>query len=359
MNEKLLFAFNFIISRMINAGKRTQWTAAKKILVVKWDEIGDMAAAVHVFDILKQSHPQAEITVLCKPFVASLLQNHPAISGVITQEQGWTERYDVVVELRGTWSTLWKSIHWKTMPKYRFDRGWIRFKQRGNQPHELLTNYRIVEPFLKTEYQGLDNTLVLREMRKLYPSQQDRSTAEQWKNWALDDSAVDVKSYVILHTGARSALRRWSTERYVQLSKWLLEEQKLMPVWVGTQEEQSQIEEAMNLGAAGKAWIAGVVDPKSDGLLSFFAFIAEAALYIGNESGPLQLADIADVPTVAIYGPGVPHVFYPIGKRSRVLHHILSCNPCDQLHCSQPNDRCVDRVELTQVKQAVLQVLAN
>ncbi len=119
------------------------------------------------------------------------------------------------------------------------------------------------------------------------------------------------------------------------------------------------IQEAMALGGQGKVWISSVTEPASAGLLSFFAFIQRASLYVGNESGPLQLADIAAVPLVAIYGPGVPDVFYPISSRSKVLHEILPCNPCDQVTCAQPQDRCIDRIELTSVKMAVDEVLGD
>ncbi len=360
MNEKLLYAANLIASRFLNAGsmKLVHVASIQRILVVKWDEIGDMAAAVHVFALIRASHPEAEITVLCKPFVASLLGNHPAISKVITHEREWQERYDVVIELRGTWGTLQKSLHWKTMPKCRFDRGWIRFKQRGNQPHELLTNYRVIEPLLMFDSKGWNDVKALSSFRKIYPAADNIDHAERWKEWALEGSDTSVKSYVVLHTGARSPLRRWSTERFVKLSQWLLNELNLMPIWVGTNDEVDQISEAMKLGGAGKAWIAGTVSPESLDLLSFYAFISKAALYVGNESGPLQLADMADIPTVAIYGPGVPRVFYPVSNKSEVLHHVLACNPCDQQHCSQPHDRCVDRVELAQVKVAILRVLS-
>jgi ADP-heptose:LPS heptosyltransferase len=143
-------------------------------------------------------------------------------------------------------------------------------------------------------------------------------------------------------------------ERFVALSKWLLKEKNLMPIWVGTSDEERQLDEAFALGAAGKKWVA----PEGSSLLSFCAFIASSKLYIGNESGPLQLADIAEIPMVAIYGPGVPDVFYPMSARSRVLHEVLDCNPCDQIHCVRPSDRCIDRISLASVKFAVSEVLA-
>jgi ADP-heptose:LPS heptosyltransferase len=424
MAEKHLYFCNILVSRWVNAlgspGARLQFSmrsgmdqslvssndqalgdsvsganhsgvgmksSIKSILVVKWDEIGDMAAAVHVFGTLKSAYPDAKLTVLCKPFVASLIAGDPAVDEVITDIEDWGERYDVVVELRGTWKTLWKSLALRTMPKYRVDRGWVRFLQRGDQPHEVVTNERIIRPLLG-EGQPIAK-------RVLYPLAEEIAAAQDWSDWALScggsaevnssnnlsagvqlnssispsegekvDSSfnqspgektntTEFAGYAILHTGARRELRRWPLDRFVALSKWLLQEKKLVPIWVGTGDEEQQLDEAFALGAAGKKWVA----PEGSSLLSFYAFIASSKLYVGNESGPLQLADIAEIPLVAIYGPGVPNVFYPMSARSRVLHEVLDCNPCDQIHCVRPSDRCIDRIGLAAVQLAVNEVL--
>jgi ADP-heptose:LPS heptosyltransferase len=338
-------------------------SSIKSILVVKWDEIGDMAAAVHVFGTLKSAYPEAKLTMLCKPFVASLITGDPAVDEVITNIEDWGERYDVVVELRGTWKTLWKSLALRTMPKYRVDRGWVRFLQRGDQPHEVVTNERIIRPLLG-EGQPIAK-------RVLYPSAEEIAQVQVWSDWALSGvgsaqldppsnqsegektNTTEFAGYAILHTGARRELRRWPLERFVALSKWLLLEKMLIPIWVGTSDEEQQLNEAFVLGAAGKKWVA----PEGSSLLSFYAFIASSKLYVGNESGPLQLAEIAEIPMVAVYGPGVPNVFYPMSARSRVLHEVLDCNPCDQIHCVRPSDRCIDRIGLAAVQLAVNEVL--
>jgi len=377
-------------------GGKCSKLAIKSILVVKWDEIGDMAAAVQVFGTLKSAHPEAELHVLCKPFVSTLIAGDPAIDKVITNIEDWQQRYDVVVELRGTWQTLRKSLLLRTMPKYRVDRGWVRFLQRGAQPHEVVTNERIIRPLV-----GEGHPVA---KRQLFPLAAEVAEAQRWSEWAIgtdqffgmsSSGSADVNSnnsqnevlaegrldfsvnevlgdvnstspltdpvsnkkvsgYAILHTGARRELRRWPLERFVALSKWLLTEKNLIPIWVGTAEEESQLDEAFGMGAAGKKWVA----PEGSSLLSFYAFIASSELYVGNESGPLQLADIAEIPLVAVYGPGVPDVFYPQCTRSRVLHELLDCNPCDQIHCVRPSDRCIDRISLASVQLAVSEVLA-
>ena len=376
-------------------GGKSSKLAIKSILVVKWDEIGDMAAAVHVFGTLKLAYPEAELHVLCKPFVSTLIVGDPAIDQVIANIEDWHQRYDVVVELRGTWQTLRKSLSLRTMPKYRVYRGWVRFLQRGAQPHEVVTNGRIIRPLVGEGFPIAK--------RQLFSSIAELAEAEGWSNWAIgtdqffgmsSSGSADVNSnnsqnevlaggcsdfsvnevpayvnstspltdpvsnknvsgYAILHTGARRELRRWPLERFVALSKWLLSEKNLIPIWVGTADEESQLDEAFAMGAAGKKWVA----PEGSSLLSFYAFIASSKVYVGNESGPLQLADIAEVPLVAIYGPGVPDVFYPQSTRSRVLHEVLDCNPCDQIHCVRPSDRCIDRISLASVQLAVSEVL--
>ena len=325
-------------------GGRSSKLAIKSILVVKWDEIGDMAAAVHVFGTLKSAYPEAELHVLCKPFVSTLIAGDPAIDKVITNIEDWQQRYDVVVELRGTWQTLRKSLSLLTMPKYRVDRGWVRFLQRGAQPHEVVTNERIIRPLVGEGFPIAK--------RQLFPSESEVAEANLWSALALNDG--DCPEYAILHTGARRELRRWPLERFVALSKWLQSEKNLIPIWVGTADEESQLDEAFAMGAAGKKWVA----PEGSSLLSFYAFIASSKLYVGNESGPLQLADISKVPLVAIYGPGVPDVFYPQSSRNRVLHEVLDCNPCDQIHCVRPSDRCIDRISLSSIQLAVSEVLA-
>jgi ADP-heptose:LPS heptosyltransferase len=275
-----------------------------------------------------------------------LIAGDPAVDAVITDIEDWRERFDVVVELRGTWKTLWKSLALRTMPKYRVDRGWVRFLQRGDQPHEVVTNERIIRPLL-----GKGQPIAKRD---LYPAAAEIAQAQVWSVWALSSgNSAEFTGYAILHTGARRELRRWPLERFVALSKWLLQEKKLIPIWVGTSDEEHQLNEAFALGAAGKKWVA----PQGSSLLSFYAFIASSKLYVGNESGPLQLADIAEVPLVAIYGPGVPNVFYLRSARNRVLHEVLDCNPCDQIHCVRQNDRCIDRIGLAAVQLAVNEVL--
>jgi len=53
------------------------------------------------------------------------VQNHPAISNIIHQIPA-TEKFDLIVELRGNWDTLNYAL--RKMPNQRLDRGAVRLK---------------------------------------------------------------------------------------------------------------------------------------------------------------------------------------------------------------------------------------
>ena len=190
--------------------------------------------------MLKSAYSEADLHVLCKPFVSNLIAVDPAIDKVITNIEDWKQRYYVVVELRGTWQTLHNSLTLRTKFKYRFYRGWVRFLQRGAQPHEVVTNERIIRPLV-----GDDFAIA---KRVFYPSVAEVAEGQICADWALNDA--DCPGYAILHTGARRELRRWPLECFVALSKWLLSEKNLIPIWVGTANEESQLDEAFAMGAA-------------------------------------------------------------------------------------------------------------
>jgi ADP-heptose:LPS heptosyltransferase len=59
-------------------------------------------------------------------------------------------------------------------------------------------------------------------------------------------------------------------------------------------------------------------------LLEYAALCEQANLFIGNESGPLHIAAAMNIPTIALFGPGVKDVFYPKSDKSIVHHYFLA-----------------------------------
>lgn len=342
--EKILYGFNMVLSACLNfvlgifsAKPNTQ--KVESIVCIKLDEIGDMAASVHVFQNLRDIFPNAKITVLCKPFVQSLIQNDPNID-VFINRVGDLKTYDLWVELRGTWQTFMLSI-FKTR-KMRVDRGIVRFKQRGNQPHETVTNERIIAPIISKFIPEYQPNL----KPKLYPSKNEMLLAKQRVE------SLGVGKYVVIHPAARRVLRQWPAERFAKIAKHLWERFAIYTIVVGTQDELDILEKVKGNSDFIQIWVS------NDSLLTLYAVIQGAELFIGNESGPLQIADLSGTPVIGLFGPGVKNVFYPqMNAKSKVIHSLLACNPCDQIHCSE-SIPCIDRIEVMEVSAMIDKLLS-
>jgi heptosyltransferase-3 len=333
--ENYLYLFNTFFSRWINLGKNKQTFIPKNILCIKYDEIGDMAACTHVFSLLKKRYPNAFIHVITKEYCAPLLKNNPNIHQISTSINDWNKKYDLIVELRGTWKSLWKTLQY--YPKMRLDRGTVRWKQRGNQPHETITNYRIIEPILN----GIPN-----ETPTFFPGDENYKKVEAF----IENNQLE--NFCVLHVGARSVLRRWTNDGFATIADWLYENRGLKIVFAGTVSEENQIQEITNKMRSPFALFT-----RNFYLLDLAAMLQKASLFLGNESGPLQIADGMQTPIVGLFGPGVTNVFYPQNKNAGIIHHVLNCNPCDQIHCVNPSYTCMQRISIEEVKSKIEEIL--
>jgi len=331
-NEQLLFLANVLADRLWFKKNATE---LKAILFVKWDEIGDMAAAMHVFEAVKHQYPNAKITVVCKPFVKSLIESNGFVDEILTDINAFNRRYDAVVELRGTWQTLLKAFKYRII--YRVSRAEIRLKNKGQQLHETLTNTAVVQ-------------LLHPSIEHVQPGISFSPTDEASVNDFL--KANGIENFAIIHAGARKKLRQWPKERFALAIEYLHKKYQLSIVFAGSKDDEADIDIIKSdLGFQTFNFTSGF------SLSQFANLCSKARIYIGNESGPMQIASNAGIPVIAIYGPGVPHVFYPLSKDSKVLHHVLDCNPCDQIHCVRPDNPCISMVKVDDVLESIDEIL--
>lgn len=349
LSEKWLYAANMVatkINRWLNKPSIQDCSKIDSILVVKLDEIGDMATSVHVFSFLKKQYPNAKITLLCKPFVKSLVQNDPQIDLIVTELFEVKGKFDIWVELRGNWKTLLKSL--LNCRKFRSDRGTIRFSQRGNQQHEIFTNYLVIKDLLfeGQKCSGIHDILEHPICRPiLYPSKEEIDLANR------RISEFGLTRFAVIHPSARRILRQWPAERFAEIAKFLHSEYQITPLIIGTDSEADCLNKIKNMCNECEVWVS------NDSLLTLFSVLKKSSIFIGNESGPLQLADLANIPCIGLFGPGVRDVFYPQNKQATVIHHVLECNPCDQIHCVYSSKPCIEMIEVKTVKLALQKLL--
>ncbi len=336
--EDFIYAASVLCSKWINRWKKPLEMEYTNILIIKLDEIGDMVNAVHVFKLLQESYPKAKQTLWCKPFLKPLLENDPAIHRIVTTKDELENYYDLIIDLRGSFESIaYAFFH---QPKYRVDRGSVRLhnKLNGGQLHEVFTNRQIVAPLLKME--------ITKPILQLYYSEDDQQLVN---NFLIEN---DIQKFAILHTEARRVLRKWNPEKFASIANYLIEKYSLKIIFAG---EKSDVESIKKIQELVKE---KTFNTSHFSLSSFAALASKASLFLGNESGPLHIATATQCKSIGLFGPGVPVIFYPWSDNARYIHHVLECNPCDQIHCVHPTNTCMNRISELEVKQKIDELLA-
>lgn len=284
------------------ANGTAQWAEETpgRILIVKLDEIGDMIYTLHVLESLRTVYPSSELTLLCKPVCGNLVE--PICLDRISHSMDiLKEKFDVQIDLRGTTASLLSVLRGNSS-RY-LDRGTVRLRQkiRGGQLHERLTNWEIVRPLL--------GDLPYRD-----PQVRPNDDDEQHIGNIL--SEFGSGRFVVMHSGANAVERRWPAERFRELGEKLHSRFGLKTILCGGPDE-TPVTSRIAENSVSFLDLAGQTT-----LRQLFVLCGKASLFIGNESGPLHLATVAGTPLVALFGPGVPNVFYPYGEKTRIIHPL-------------------------------------
>lgn len=96
------------------------------------------------------------------------------------------------------------------------------------------------------------------------------------------------------------------------------------------------------------------------GKTSFYqllGILAKTDLFITNDSGPLHLATVMAIPTIAFFGPETPALYGPVGERSHVFYRDLPCSPCLSIYNSKyyicHDNQCMKTITSAQVMKVV------
>lgn len=299
--EKILYLFTSIASSVINA-LSVKPKSVDSILVIKLDEIGDMIYTFHCIEALAKEYPKAVISVYCKSMNNALIEQTGVVKNIINEPSKLEAKYDVQIDFRGNWQTLKRAVLGKC--SMYFDRGSIRLRNKfdGGQIHELYTNQDTIKDLLPHGYTWKKPILKPTETEI---TNVDRILKEH-----------DLKNYVVMHCGAREETRRWPAERFAELISMFYQTYDLKTVLIGAPNEVELVESVCALSQHAYSF-AGKTN-----LMELAVIMRKSKLFVGNESGPLHFAIIEQKPLVALFGPGVKDVFYPLYPNQQVIHHV-------------------------------------
>jgi lipopolysaccharide heptosyltransferase II len=332
----------------------------RKILVLRYRSIGDILLANPSLRGLRATFPKAKIHIIVDDVFEDILLRNPNVDRVILNPRKpaaakWkadlemalklrAEKYDVAVDLHGgprsAVFTLLSGAKWRVGHAFR-----LRNRLSYNIPvatahgdeHTWKVQFKAVAE-LGVKWPGAP---------EFFLAVSEASAASVSERLKKSGFSLD-RPLVLLHPGARVAVKRWPAERMGELARWLVDEKGAAVFLAGSTADE---EEIRKIRAASGYALPYFTDLKIGELA---ALISRSAMIVCNDSGPMHIAGVLSIPTIALFGPSDPHIWAPVGEKKIMLACApMECMPCDQKQCPYDGNHCMTRISVDEVKRAV------
>lgn len=282
----------------------------QSILLFRLRHIGDVLLTTPAIRLVRQSYPEAHITMVVNKGTEDVLRYNAHLNRVVTMERGRTWRlfrqlrersYDLSLDFMNGDRAAWLAFCSGARLRIGFEpeRTWRRLLfHRLIPPREE----HMVEKCLRLLKEGLgltptDTSLELR-------------TGEEDERY-VERLPLPTRPFAVIHLGARYPVNRWPRENWAKLVNLLP-----MPVVLA----------GADLELADSEWLQTHVQREVFSLvgrttvLQLAALLRRASVFVGHDSGPMHIAVAVGTRVVALFGPESNVVWWrPWGDGHTVL----------------------------------------
>jgi lipopolysaccharide heptosyltransferase II len=354
------------------------WRAARSVLCVRLDALGDVLMSTPAIRALKESLPGRRITLLTSSSGARMAGMIPVIDDVIEYEAPWmksagspavrpeqaasdlamieelrSRRFDAAVIFTVySQSPLPAALfcHLAEIPR--------RLAHCRENPYALLTDW-VEEPepesLIRHEVQrqlDLVASVGCRTCDDRLSISVSRAARERARA-KLAACGVELRSpWVVMHPGATAPSRRYPPEHFAAAARLIALEYGEQVVFSGSTAERELVDGIRRAMIEPSFTLAGELD-----LHELVALIAEAPLLVSNNTGPAHIAAATGTPVVDIYALTNPQ-HTPWRVAARVLSHDVPCKYCYKSVCPSGHHHCLRLVSPMSVVRAAGELLA-
>jgi heptosyltransferase-2 len=333
-----------------------------KILVRATNWVGDAVMSLPALRALRQRFPNAEISILAKPWVADLYGREPFCDRLIPYaprdwREKWraardlaAERFDCAILLQNAFEAAAIAFAARIPERIGYARDGrsllltraVAVPRPGEIPRherfyylELLRRAQIIDVLPENDCVRLDGAGPARE-----------AGIARFRAIGMGDTVIGMSP-----GAAYGNAKRWLPERFAEAANRVARELGASVAIFGSKDER---ELCGTIASAISAPVKNLAGETS--LAEFIDLAAACRVYLSNDSGGMHIASALGVPTVAIFGATDDTATGPAGPLARVVREPVECSPCLQREC--PIDhRCMMRVSADRVALVALDLL--
>jgi heptosyltransferase-2 len=335
-----------------------------KILVRATNWIGDAVMSLPVVRALRERYPEAQITVLAKPWVADLYLGEPSIDALISlagapgmrdlgakwRQAGELRRagFDLAVLLPNSFESaaLVFAAGVKRRVGYARDaRAWMLTDAIARpKPSELPKHERYYYPELLRRTGILERLPEISEIR--FAGIQE---ARQRGQKLLAGKGLGATVVGVSPGAAFGGAKRWIPERFAAAAREIAGRTGGQVAVFGSAAERLLCEEVAS--AARGINFAGETS-----LREFIDMTAACQFFLANDSGAMHIAAALGIPSITVFGPTDETATGPCSFTADLVRVPVECAPCKLREC--PIDhRCMTGVSTELVVARAFEVL--
>jgi ADP-heptose:LPS heptosyltransferase len=307
----------------------------KRFLIVSTTALGDTLWGTPALRALRQTFPDAPISVLTSPTGREVLVHNPHINAIYTLKnpalRSLLSLYRPLKEGKFSHIFIFHTSQRPVLPCMALlqPEKLIGSAKINKGLDTLLTNclthqphtHEIVRRLELIAQVGAKNSSFAMELF-LHPD--DERLAQEW----LDSlSLTPGLPSILFHPGSKDVFRRWPPSHFIALGKKLKKEMPCNLFVTGIPSEKPLVEEIASQ-------IPGAISMTHLPLRAFAALLKKMQLCITNDTGPLHIACAMNTPTIALFAATDPLLFGPYhAENVTLIKKRVTCSPCLHRKC--------------------------
>ncbi len=354
------------------------WQALQRIVIMRFDGIGDMVLTTPFLRAVRENAPHAAIRLVTLPTVVNLVETSPFVDerfSIALPSGGGVCVYVRFVRLLAfarqhfrhwrpdlallprydtdAYQTAWLSVLSGAIRRAGFSERCTALKRYWNRGYDRFLTHAV--PGTPAEHEVLRNLALIAALGgtardrslavSLTPS--DQTAAEQ----ALQPFSGSRKPLAVIAPGAAHPVRQWPVGQYAELCRRLVRSTRLAVV--GSAKDRDAGERLREATGRDLVNLAGPLT-----LRQTLALMKRAAVFVGSDSGPMHLAAAAGIPVVAIsVRRDMLRRFAPWQVPFAAVYPQSSLPPCPAGDCVARSAHCIRTITPDAVAEAVERVM--
>lgn len=340
----------------------------KRIFIKSVNWVGDSVLTTPTLRAVRRTFPQAEITLMARPWVADVFEANTDIDRLWRSDENKSayffrkiaerirhERFDLGIALPNSLGSalLMAMGGIRRRVGYRRDGRGLLLTDAVDVTPEILEKHQ-VEYYLNLMGKFCDVAAQSRDLNVPVAKGADEHLAQVLRQMGVGEKAG--APLVALSPGAAfGTAKRWLPDRFAAVADYVATRYDAEVVVVGSKGERPVCEEVARHAKTRVAVLCGLFP-----LRGMIALCDHARLFITNDSGNMHVAASRGVPIIAIFGSTDWVTTAPYHPKAIIVRHDTPCAPCLLRHCPpERGHECMKSVTVDDVIEAVDKQMAR